>query len=61
MLEELARLRPAGLDLAHVGDVEHPGAVANRQVLLADPAAYWIGISQPANGTSLALAARCRS
>ena len=28
---------PLDLDLAHVGDVEHPGVRAHRRVLLADP------------------------
>ena len=36
-LEEGERARPLDLDLAHVGDVEHPGVGPDRGVLLDDP------------------------
>ncbi len=36
-LQEGERARPLDLDLAHVGDVEHPGVTAHREVLFANP------------------------
>ena len=38
VLQQLLGLRAAGLDLAHVRDVEHAAGVAHGDVLLADPA-----------------------
>ena len=36
-LQKRRGLRPLGLDLPHVGDVEHPGVRPHRRVLLPDP------------------------
>ena len=35
-LQQRLRIRAAGLDLAHVGDVEHPRGLPDGQMLLAD-------------------------
>ena len=60
-LEQGAGARAAGLDLAHVADVEDARALAHGGVLGTDPGGYWTGISQPAKGTRRAPAATCRS
>ena len=59
-LQEVLGLRARGLDLAHVRDVEDAGLVRTARCSSLMPA-YWTGISQPANGTSLAPAATWRS
>jgi hypothetical protein len=51
-IQERGRVRAAHFVHAHVRDVEQPGRLARRQVLLED-AVYCTGISQPANGTIL--------
>ena len=56
-LEELLGVRAARLDLAHVRDVEQADARRTATCSWRMPA-YWTGISQPANGTSRAPAAR---
>ena len=53
-LEQLRGLRPLGLDLAHVRDVEDAAAPRAPRRCSARCPSYCTGISQPANGTSLA-------
>ena len=59
-LEERLRVGSRRLDLAHVADVEDPRIAAHVRCSSLMPA-YCTGISHPANGTSFAPAATCRS
>ena len=60
-LEKRLGAGPARLDLAHVRDVEHARAACARPRARGGSPSYCTGISQPANGTSLAPAGWWRS